>query len=191
MPRALITGITGQDGQHLAELLHSKGYEVFGVVKGQNNPKAELVSQELPVRRARERRSRRPPFARRGARVHAAARGVQPRRDLVRRPLVQASRAHRQHHGPRRAPDARGDPDDRRLREQPDPLLPGVVVGDVRQGPRDAAEREDAVLPSVALRLREGLRPRHHGELPRLVRACSRARASCSTTRASGVASSS
>ena len=48
MPRALITGITGQDGQHLAELLHSKGYEVFGVVKGQNNPKAEMVSQELP-----------------------------------------------------------------------------------------------------------------------------------------------
>ena len=47
MPRALITGITGQDGQHLAEFLHSKGYEVFGLVKGQNNPKAELVSQEL------------------------------------------------------------------------------------------------------------------------------------------------
>ena len=41
MPRALITGITGQDGQHLAEFLHSKGYEVFGLVKGQNNPKAE------------------------------------------------------------------------------------------------------------------------------------------------------
>ena len=26
--RALITGITGQDGQHLAELLHAEGYEV-------------------------------------------------------------------------------------------------------------------------------------------------------------------
>ena len=48
MPRALITGITGQDGQHLAEFLHSKGYEVFGLVKGQNNPKAELVTQEMP-----------------------------------------------------------------------------------------------------------------------------------------------
>jgi GDPmannose 4,6-dehydratase len=48
MPRALITGITGQDGQHLAEFLHSKGYEVFGLVKGQNNPKAELVTQEFP-----------------------------------------------------------------------------------------------------------------------------------------------
>ncbi len=31
--RALITGITGQDGSYLAELLLSKGYEVFGVVR--------------------------------------------------------------------------------------------------------------------------------------------------------------
>ena len=29
-PRALITGITGQDGSYLAELLLAKGYEVFG-----------------------------------------------------------------------------------------------------------------------------------------------------------------
>ena len=48
MPTALITGITGQDGQFLAEFLHDKGYEVFGMVKGQNNPKGELVQDELP-----------------------------------------------------------------------------------------------------------------------------------------------
>ncbi len=30
MPRALITGITGQDGSYLAEFLLEKGYEVFG-----------------------------------------------------------------------------------------------------------------------------------------------------------------
>jgi GDPmannose 4,6-dehydratase len=48
MPRAFITGITGQDGQHLAEFLHSKGYQVFGMVKGQNNPKAELLRDEFP-----------------------------------------------------------------------------------------------------------------------------------------------
>ena len=34
MPRALITGIAGQDGSLLAELLLSEGYEVFGVVRG-------------------------------------------------------------------------------------------------------------------------------------------------------------
>jgi GDPmannose 4,6-dehydratase len=33
MKRALITGITGQDGSYLAELLLDKGYEVFGLVR--------------------------------------------------------------------------------------------------------------------------------------------------------------
>ena len=31
--RALITGITGQDGSYLAELLLEKGYEVHGIVR--------------------------------------------------------------------------------------------------------------------------------------------------------------
>jgi GDPmannose 4,6-dehydratase len=48
VPRALITGITGQDGLYLAELLLSKGYEVFGLVRGQNNPKYELVRRVVP-----------------------------------------------------------------------------------------------------------------------------------------------
>jgi len=33
MKKALITGITGQDGSYLAELLLSKGYQVFGIVR--------------------------------------------------------------------------------------------------------------------------------------------------------------
>src|SRR6201992_4414005 len=33
MKRALITGITGQDGSYLAELLLSKGYEVHGIMR--------------------------------------------------------------------------------------------------------------------------------------------------------------
>jgi GDPmannose 4,6-dehydratase len=45
---ALITGITGQDGQYLAELLHDKSYAVYGLVKGQANPKAEMIQRELP-----------------------------------------------------------------------------------------------------------------------------------------------
>ena len=48
MPRAFITGITGQDGQHLAEFLHEQGYDVYGMVKGQNNPKAAAVVEEMP-----------------------------------------------------------------------------------------------------------------------------------------------
>jgi GDPmannose 4,6-dehydratase len=48
MTRALITGITGQDGLYLAELLLSKGYEVYGLVRGQNNPKVALVEATVP-----------------------------------------------------------------------------------------------------------------------------------------------
>jgi GDPmannose 4,6-dehydratase len=48
MPRALITGITGQDGRYLAPLLASKGYDVFGMVRGQANPKAQMVQEETP-----------------------------------------------------------------------------------------------------------------------------------------------
>jgi len=48
MPRALITGITGQDGLYLSELLLSKGYEVFGLIRGQSNPKLDLVRQTVP-----------------------------------------------------------------------------------------------------------------------------------------------
>ncbi|MCU1461009.1 MAG: gmd [Acidimicrobiales bacterium] len=48
MPRALITGITGQDGRHLAQLLVGKGYDVYGMVRGQNNPKIHILQDETP-----------------------------------------------------------------------------------------------------------------------------------------------
>jgi len=43
MPRALITGITGQDGSYLAELLLDKGYEVFGLVRRAATPSTERI----------------------------------------------------------------------------------------------------------------------------------------------------
>lgn len=46
--RALITGVTGQDGGHLAELLGREGYSVFGLVRGQRNPKRDAVEEEFP-----------------------------------------------------------------------------------------------------------------------------------------------
>ena len=48
MPRALITGITGQDGPYLAEFLLDKGYDVYGLIRGQNNPKADMVRKIVP-----------------------------------------------------------------------------------------------------------------------------------------------
>ncbi|MEA2932608.1 MAG: GDPmannose 4,6-dehydratase [Actinomycetota bacterium] len=49
MPRALVTGITGQDGRYMAQLLVAKGYDVFGMVRGQNNPKVQMVQDETPA----------------------------------------------------------------------------------------------------------------------------------------------
>jgi GDPmannose 4,6-dehydratase len=46
--RALITGITGQDGLYLGEFLAAKGYEIFGLVRGQSNPKIAMVEQVIP-----------------------------------------------------------------------------------------------------------------------------------------------
>jgi GDPmannose 4,6-dehydratase len=48
MKRALVTGITGQDGRFLAEFLTGKGYQVYGLIRGQNNPKTDLVLSETP-----------------------------------------------------------------------------------------------------------------------------------------------
>ena len=44
MPTALITGITGQDGSYLAELLLTKGYEVHGVVRRASTEKFDRIS---------------------------------------------------------------------------------------------------------------------------------------------------
>jgi GDPmannose 4,6-dehydratase len=43
--RALITGITGQDGSYLAELLLDKGYEVFGLVRRSSSENFERIAQ--------------------------------------------------------------------------------------------------------------------------------------------------
>ena len=53
MPKktALITGIAGQDGGHLAKLLHGKGYKVYGTIRGQmeaSHPRYKLIKEEMP-----------------------------------------------------------------------------------------------------------------------------------------------
>ena len=48
MKKALITGITGQDGHHLTALLLQKGYEVHGLVNGQRNSREASFSALYP-----------------------------------------------------------------------------------------------------------------------------------------------
>jgi GDPmannose 4,6-dehydratase len=43
MPRALITGVTGQDGSYLAELLLAKGYEVHGIIRRSSTFSTERI----------------------------------------------------------------------------------------------------------------------------------------------------
>jgi GDPmannose 4,6-dehydratase len=47
MTRALITGITGQDGSYLAEFLLERGYEVFGLVRSTSIGTAERIEHLL------------------------------------------------------------------------------------------------------------------------------------------------
>ena len=43
--RALITGITGQDGSYLAELLLEKGYEVYGIIRRSSSFNTSRINQ--------------------------------------------------------------------------------------------------------------------------------------------------
>src|SRR5215472_18029318 len=105
-----------------------------------------------------------------------ARRGLQPGRDLLRADVLAAGGADRRGHGDRRAPGPRGDPGVQRhqLFPQPgpcpDPLLPGLVVGDVREGARVAPDRADPVPPAEPLRRGQGLRAPPDPELPRVLR---------------------
>jgi GDPmannose 4,6-dehydratase len=43
--KALVTGITGQDGYYLAKLLHTKGYEVFGLMRRSSQPVEDRLGE--------------------------------------------------------------------------------------------------------------------------------------------------
>jgi GDPmannose 4,6-dehydratase len=45
MPKALITGVTGQDGSYLAELLLAKKYDVYGMVRRTSTPITERIEK--------------------------------------------------------------------------------------------------------------------------------------------------
>ena len=59
--RAVITGITGQDGSYLAELLLEKGYEVTGIVRRSSAPnfwRIEHLLDRITLRPARSEERR-------------------------------------------------------------------------------------------------------------------------------------
>ncbi len=100
--RALITGITGQDGSYLAELLLEKGYEVHGLIRRAStfNTSRDRPPVPGPARPddaavpALRRPDRRQP-ARDAAREDPPRRGLQPRRAEPRAGVVRRARVHR------------------------------------------------------------------------------------------------
>ena len=129
---ALITGITGQDGSYLAELLLEKGYEVHGMVRRASTEKFERIEHlrdRITLHQGDLLDQRSLVDALRAA---EPGRDLQPRRDVVRRRLVDPADADRRVHRRRRDAHARGD-----ARGLPrGALLPGVLQRDVRQGAR-------------------------------------------------------
>ena len=81
--RALITGITGQDGSYLAEFLLEQGYEVIGLIRRSSTVNFERISQ------------------------------IQDRLTLISGDLLDAAGLHRRGDGARGDPRAGRDPDRR------------------------------------------------------------------------------
>jgi nucleoside-diphosphate-sugar epimerase len=187
----LITGITGQDGSYLAEFLIGKGYEVHGIIRRASSFNTEridhiyldphvkggslklhygdlcdsnVLSKLLEEIRPHE-------VYNLGAQSHVRVSFDMPiyTAETVAMgalKLLEAVRDFQESLGHRRA------------------VLPGVELGAVRQGGRDAADGDDAVLPALALRVREGDGALGDGELPRVATGCTPRAGSCSTTRA-------
>ena len=117
MKTALITGITGQDGSYLAELLLEKGYEVHGIKRRASNfntdrvdhiyqdPQVDNKALQPPLRRPDRHLEPGPSAVR-----HPPGRGLQPRRTVARRGLVRVARVHRGRRRYRRAPFTGRDP---------------------------------------------------------------------------------
>ena len=95
MKRALITGITGQDGSYLAELLLSKGYAVHGMVRRSSTENFERINHLRERVAAAPGRPARPVLAVVSAARDQAGRGLQPRRAVVRADQLEPAGAHR------------------------------------------------------------------------------------------------
>ena len=165
--RALITGITGQDGSYLAELLLEKGYEVYGMVRRSSTEnfdriahltdritllQADLLDQSSLVEALEE--------ARPDEVYNLGAQSFVP--TSWKQPVLTAEFTAV---GVTRMLEAirRVDPDIRFYQASSSEMF-----GKVREVPQN---EQHALLPALAVRRGQGLRALHHGQLPRVVRA--------------------
>ena len=166
VPRALITGITGQDGSYLAELLLGKGYDVWGVVRRSSTESYERIEHLRDRLRFAQADLLDQPS------LTAALQEAEPDEvyNLAAQSFVPTSWTQ-----PVLTAEFTAVGVTRLLEaiRQVDPSIrfyqasSSEMFGRVR---RDAPERGHPVLPAQPLRRREGLRPLHHGQLPRVLR---------------------
>ena len=188
MPRrALITGITGQDGSYLAELLLDKGYEVIGMVRRSSTVNFERIAhfQDRITFAAADLLDE--------ISLIEALREFQPDEvyNLAAQSFVQTSFKQPVLTGETTALGVTRMLDAIRM---VDPSIrfyqasSSEMFGKVQEVPQT---REHAALPAQPLRRGEGLRALDHRQLPRELRPPRCRRASCSTTSPRGAASSS
>ena len=189
--RALITGITGQDGSYLAELLLAKGYEVHGVVRRSSSFNTERIDHLY--------RDPHDPEARLflhygdlgdGSALGGAAwqgqarRDLQPRRAEPRARQLRCPRVHRRRDRARHGAPARGDP--RRRHRSHASTRPR------RRSCTARSSRRRSARPRRSIRAARTPPPRPTRSTSRRTTAsptaCSRSTASCSTTRARAAA---
>ena len=182
--RALITGITGQDGSYLAELLLSKGYEVHGLIRRSssfNTARIDHIYQ--PAQAENHRMFLHFADLSDGSRLVTLLNEIQPDEvyNLAAQSHVRVSFDEPEYTGETTGLGTIRLLEAIRAQRSRMPLLPGQQFRDVRCDPA-AAERGNAVLPALALRRREGVLATGSPATTARPTACSPATASCSTT---------
>ena len=155
MKRALVTGITGQDGSYLAELLLSKGYEVHGIIRRSSSFNTERIDHIYQDPHDSGRRL----VLHYGdlndaSSLNHVLRTVEPHEiyNLGAQSHVKVSFDIPEYTAEVTAVGAARLLEAIREVGLPPALLSGLVLGDVREGRRDAAARDDPVPPAKPVR---------------------------------------
>ena len=170
--RALITGITGQDGSYLAELLLAKGYEVHGLIRRASTFNTHRIDHLYRDPHDPENRLHlHYADMTDGSRLVTLLQNVQPEEVYH---LAAQSHVRVSFDEPEFTGDTTGLGTTRlleaiRMLGLPVPLLPGVQLRAVRREPA-AAERAHPVPAAVPVRGGEAVRVLADGQLPRGLR---------------------
>ena len=170
--RALITGITGQDGSYLAELLLSKGYEVHGLIRRASTFNTSRIDHlYVDPHEAGARLFLHYGDLTDGTRLVTLLSTIEPDEvyNLAAQSHVRVSFDEPVHTGDTTGMGSMRLLEAVRLSRVAMPLLSGVVVGDVRRVAA-APERADAVLSALTVRCGKGLLVLGDAQLSRGVR---------------------